>query len=134
MSSTEDIIGRADVNDLDAILAVTNTDVDEVDPRREGQRRRHLHVGLRRRAPARRSSKLYEKAKTSQWNGETDLAWDIEVDQEAVVVANAAPERRDGFGATSTVTGTPFEKWGEKEWLELGIESPELDAQPVHAR
>jgi hypothetical protein len=29
MSSTEDIIGRTDVNDLEAILAITNTDVNE---------------------------------------------------------------------------------------------------------
>ena len=25
-------------------------------------------------------NKLYEKAKTSQWNGETDLPWDTDVD------------------------------------------------------
>jgi hypothetical protein len=27
--------------------------------------------------------KLYEKAKVSQWNGETDLPWDTEVDHRA---------------------------------------------------
>ena len=30
MSTTEDIIGRTDINDLEAILAITNTDVDAV--------------------------------------------------------------------------------------------------------
>ena len=30
MSTNEDLIGRADVNDLEAILGITNTDVDEV--------------------------------------------------------------------------------------------------------
>ena len=30
MSSNEQIIGRDDVNDLEAILAISNTDVDEV--------------------------------------------------------------------------------------------------------
>jgi len=30
MSSTEELIGRADVNDVEAILAIANTDVDEV--------------------------------------------------------------------------------------------------------
>jgi P-aminobenzoate N-oxygenase AurF len=64
--------------------------------------------------------KLYEKAKTSQWNGETDLDWSIEVDQEAVVVANMAANQR---GAGLDVAGTVFEKWGDKEWTELGIES-----------
>ena len=29
MSTNEELIGRADVNDLEAILAITNTDVDE---------------------------------------------------------------------------------------------------------
>ena len=37
------------------------------------------------------------------------------------MIANAAP--RTAASATSTSTGTPFEKWGEKEWIELGIES-----------
>ena len=45
--STRDIIGRDDINDLDAILAVTNTDVDEVAARGPRRRRRDLHVGLR---------------------------------------------------------------------------------------
>ena len=44
-------------------------------------------------------NKLYEKAKTSQWNGETDLPWETEVDQEAVVIANAA---QNGGPTTST--------------------------------
>ena len=40
--STEisDMIGREDVNDVEAILAITNTDVDVDRPRGEGQRRR----------------------------------------------------------------------------------------------
>ena len=65
--------------------------------------------------------KLYEKAKTSQWNGETDLPWETDVDQEQVVLANAAA----GMGLDDGIdlTGTPFAKWGDKEWLELGIQS-----------
>ena len=42
----ERLIGRDDVNDLDAILAITNTDVDEVEHRVRGRLRRDLHVGL----------------------------------------------------------------------------------------
>ncbi len=41
-------------------------------------------------------NKLYEKAKTSQWNGETDLPWDTDVDIEKVV-ANAP--MRPGHGS-----------------------------------
>jgi hypothetical protein len=65
--------------------------------------------------------KLYEKAKTSQWNASTDLDWSIDVDQEAVVLANAG---QDGgfFSDAIDLSGTPFAKWTEKEWIQLGIE------------
>src|SRR5690242_17622564 len=68
--------------------------------------------------------KLYEKAKTSQWNAVTDLDWSIEVDQEKVVLANAeANPALNGLGTDFDVTGTSFAKWGDKEWIQLGIES-----------
>jgi hypothetical protein len=120
MSTTnQDLIGRDDVNDLEAILSITNKDVDAV-----------VHnVGAnldavftwdyeRSRAPL---VKLYEKAKTSQWNASTDLDWSIDVDQEAVVLANAG---QDGgfFSDTVDLSGTPFAKWTDKEWIQLGIE------------
>ena len=75
------------------------------DPRgHEHRRRRGGARGRRRRATrssrgttsaaARRCSKLYEKAKTSQWNA-NDLPWDTDVDQEKVVEREpGAPERR----------------------------------------
>ena len=34
-------------------------------------------------------TKLYEKAKHSQWDGETDLDWSIDVDQEALAGQSA---------------------------------------------
>ncbi|MBV9935283.1 MAG: ferritin-like domain-containing protein, partial [Actinobacteria bacterium] len=70
-------------------------------------------------------NRLYEKAKTSMWNGETDLPWDTEVDQEKVVMANAM-NAAGGLGADAAgmdVAGTPFAKWGDKEWIQLGVES-----------
>ena len=39
-------------------------------------------------------ARLYEKAKTSQWNGETDLPWETPVDQEQLVVDRRAERRR----------------------------------------
>ena len=116
-STNEQMIGRADVDDVNAILAVTNTDVDEVAHavRAEAdaiftwdyeQSRKALH-------------KLYEKAKTSQWNA-NDLPWETEVDQEAVAVANRA---LNGFTDEMDLRGTPFEKWGDKEWIEFGVQS-----------
>ena len=58
------------------------------DPHGAGQRRRHLHVGLRE-GRARPSTVSTRRRRPPQWNGETDLPWDTEVDQEAVVMANA---------------------------------------------
>jgi P-aminobenzoate N-oxygenase AurF len=119
MSSTEDLIGRSDVNDIEAILSVSNTDLDEVihtvADNADAIFTWDYEKGAR---PA--LNKLYEKAKTAQWNGETDLPWDIEVDQAAVVAANAAanPSAMD-----LDLTGTSFEKWDEEQWLQLGIES-----------
>ena len=75
------------------------------------------------KAHVRRCDKLYEKAKTAQWNGETDLPWETEVDQEAVVIANAAAAQGVHRHDLDHYIGSPVEKWGDKEWLEFGIES-----------
>jgi hypothetical protein len=118
MSSNEQLIGRADINDLEAILAVSNTDVNAsiraVKDNAEAIFTWDYEKGKR---PA--LNKLYEKAKTSMWNGETDLPWDTEVDQAQVARDNAAMtmdlDKMD-------LKGSPFEKWGEKEWTNLGME------------
>ena len=121
MSTNEEIIGRADINDLEAILAVTNTDRDEVIHAVKDNADAIFTWDYEKGArPA--LNKLYEKAKTSQWNGETDLPWDIEVDQEAVVQNNATANST-GLDDNLDLTGTPFAKWGDKEWIQLGIES-----------
>jgi len=120
MSTNQEMIGRDEVNDLAAILAVTNTDVDAtihtVDANLDAV---FTWDYERSRAPL---GKLYEKAKTSQWNVTTDLDWSIDVDQEQVVLANAG---QDGsfFSQDIDLSGTPFAKWTEKEWIQLGIES-----------
>jgi hypothetical protein len=119
MTTTEDLIGRTDVNDLEAILAVTNTDVDEVVRAVKDNADAIFTWDYERSRP--KLGRLYEKAKTSMWNGETDLPWETPVDQEAVVLANAA--QFGGPGAGFDVTGTPFEKWSDKEWIEVGVQS-----------
>ncbi|HEY4376085.1 MAG TPA: ferritin-like domain-containing protein, partial [Acidimicrobiales bacterium] len=119
MSTNEDLIGRSEINDLEAILSVSNTDVDAalrtVKDNADAIFTWDYEKGAR---PA--LNKLYEKAKHSQWNGETDLPWEIEVDQEAVAIANAAAQ--GGFDDGMDTTGTPFAKWDEKQWVQLGIE------------
>jgi hypothetical protein len=122
-SQNQDIIGRTDINDLEAILSVSNTDADatirtvkdNADAIFTWDYDKGSRPGL---------TKLYEKAKGAQWNGETDLPWELEVDQEAVAIANQA-QFNGGNGAMPEfdVAGTPFEKWTEKEWLQVAVES-----------
>ncbi len=65
--------------------------------------------------------KLYEKAKTSQWNASTDLDWSIDVDPEKV-----SSELGGGgtmrFQALQQAEGSPVKHFGEKEWRQVGIE------------
>ena len=115
-----ELIGRAKVNDLAAILAVTNTDRDEVIHAVEDQADAIFTWDYEKgQRPA--LNKLYEKAKTSQWNGETDLPWDTEVNQEEVVINNALAQ--GPMGQDIDVSGTVLERWTEVEWLKFGVES-----------
>jgi hypothetical protein len=116
--SNEDLIGRTDLDDVEAILAISNSDVDEAAHSVASDSSALFTWDYERsRAPL---AKLYEKAKTSQWNA-NDLPWDTDVDQEKVVEANQAANAylREGVD----VKGTPFENWGDKEWLAFGVQS-----------
>ena len=118
MSTTEDLIGRADLNDLEAILSVSAPDREEsiraVRDNADAIFTWDYEKGAR---PA--LNKLYEKAKVSMWNGETDLPWDTVVDQEEVARNNQA--LAGGF-ENLDLSHTPFAKWGDKEWTNLGME------------
>src|SRR6478609_666815 len=121
MSSTEELIGRADVNDVEAILAITNSDVDEVTHAVADNADALFTWDYTLARPALR--KLYEKAKTGQWNATTDLPWETEVDQEAIVVANNDQAIARGLSMDNDFfIGSPVEKWGEKEWLDFGMQ------------
>ncbi|MEZ5167358.1 MAG: ferritin-like domain-containing protein [Acidimicrobiales bacterium] len=123
MRSNEEIVGRADLDDAEAILAITTLDetdaVHAVEDAAEAIFTWNYEKGER---PA--LNKLYEKAKVSQWNGQTDLPWDTVVDiEKSVRDQNAAMNP----GATDLVppfdvSGTPLAEWGDKEYLALGIE------------
>jgi hypothetical protein len=115
------MIGRQGVDDLEAILAMCNTDVDEaihaVTDNADAIFTWDYEKGAR---PA--LNKLYEKAKHSQWNGETDLPWDTEVDVEQLAVEMGGNPQVQRFRDSAKTPGSPFEKFGEKEWTELVIE------------
>ena len=116
--STQAMIGRHDVDDVDSILAITNTDVDEVVHAVQSNSEAIFTWDYERsRVPL---SKLYEKAKTSQWNA-TDLPWDTPVNQ--VEVAQANRQQNQAIFQGYDLTGTPVERWGEDEWTRHSIES-----------
>ncbi len=71
-----------------------------------------------------RLDRLYEKAKASQWNAQTDLPWDTLVDQEKNVIDGGAASA--GFlnaAGMLDLSGTVIKSWGEKEWIRFGIEA-----------
>ena len=121
--SDAEILDREDVDDLDAILAVTNTERDEVihtvTDHADAIFTWDYEKGAR---PA--LNKLYEKAKHSMWNGETDLDWSIEVDQERLAAQSPMTMTNElieqlGFD----LSGTSLASWTDAEWLQLSIET-----------
>ena len=117
-NSNEAIIGRDDINNIEAILSITNHDVDEVEHIVKDNADAIFTWDYSLARPQLR--KLYEKAKVGQWNGTTDLPWDTDVDLEQVVSADQAAIQS---GLTPDhYEGTVVAKWGEKEWLEFGID------------
>src|SRR5688572_20313047 len=120
LNDNHTIIGREDINDLEAILAITNTDVDAVISTVQDNAPAIFTWDYEKGARP-KLNRLYEKAKNSMWNGETDLPWDTEVDQEQVVMASA--QGNIGPGSGMDLSGTPMEKWNEKDWLKFGIEN-----------
>src|SRR3954454_8209824 len=118
MSTNEEILGRADVNDLEAILAITAKDKDEVihavKDNADAIFTWDYEKGSR---PA--LNKLYEKAKNAQWNGETDLPWDTAVDP-FELARNSVTNAPVGPGLD--LKGTCFEKWTDEDWMKLNVE------------
>jgi len=117
-NDNETILGRGEINDIDAILAVPVHDPNEIEHIVKNNADSIFTWDYSLARPALR--KLYEKAKTGQWNGTTDLPWDTDVDVEKVV---AADQEILGTGIDANLyIGTAVEKWGDKEWLQFGIE------------
>ena len=108
------------VNDVDAIAAQYEArDIDEISRAVDLNQEALYTWDYERSRPA--LSRLYEKAKTSQWNGATDLDWSIEVDQERVAtdLMNSSVAR---FRQLQEVPDSPFQKWGDAEWMQVAVE------------
>jgi len=117
-NDNETILGRGEINDIDAILAIPNTDPNEVEHVVKNNADSIFTWDYSLTRPQLR--KLYEKAKVGQWNATTDLPWDTEVDIEKVVKDD---QEILGTGLDANVyVDTPVAKWGDREWLDFGIE------------
>ncbi len=119
MSLTDKDPALAEVDD---ILAIATEDTDEaihaVEDNADAIFTWDYEKGARPRL-----TKLYEKAKHSQWNGETDLDWSIEVDQEKIAREQGAMDQ-DIFGMMGIdLDGTPMAKWNDADWLRFQVES-----------
>ncbi len=108
------------LDDLEALLAVANRDTESPEHTVDSEYRAVFTWNYDKGARP-RLDRLYEKAKTAQWNAQTDLPWGTDVDPEAVVMANR--ELMGANGLDVDVTGTPFESWTDAQWIQLGMES-----------
>ena len=112
------IIGRDDINDVEAILSTPMVDPNEVLHAVKNDADTIFTWDYSLARPQLR--KLYEKAKVGQWNATTDIPWETDVDIEKSI---AADQEILGNGIDPAwYAGTKLEKWGDKEWLEFGIQ------------
>ena len=65
--------------------------------------------------------KLYEKAKTSQWNATTDLPWETPVDPERLAADLMQTTAR--FAVLRNDPDAPTAHWGDREWQQFAIET-----------
>jgi hypothetical protein len=117
-NESQDILGRSDLNDIEAILSITNEDADAIQHIVKDNADAIFTWDYSLSRPALR--KLYEKAKVGQWNGSTDLDWSIDVDEEKQVAMDLA-----AFASGLTpahYASTALSNWGDKEWTEFAIE------------
>ena len=119
--SNADMLGREELDDLEAILAVTNSDPDEVEHAVKDNADAIFTWDYSLQRPHLR--KLYEKAKTGQWNGTTDLDWSTDVDLEKQIAGDQAQVAVAAGIDPNLYDGTVIGHWGDKEWLDYGIEN-----------
>ncbi len=120
-TSDNEILGRVDVDDIDSIMdiAAFNDDVDTIEHSVKDNAEA-IFTWNYDKGERPRLDRLYEKAKTSQWNATTDLDWSIEVDP--TIALNIQAELILDPDVVEDPT-SPLFNWAEKEWEEFGVES-----------
>src|SRR6202022_3034804 len=102
------------------ILELTNTDADEMVHRVHAEYDT-IFTWDYEKGSRPKLSRLYEKAKTSMWNAETDLPWDTPVDQERILMARM--DAVGGFDRGVDLSRTAFARWTDAAWVRFGAES-----------
>ncbi len=116
----EDILGRSDVNDIDTIIEISraNSDVTSVIHAVQDNSDALFTWDYAKGARP-QLERLYEKAKTSQWNAQTDLDWSIEVDPYEAFNIFTESGSDSEFGGNPDL---PTANWGKEEWREFSLE------------
>lgn len=122
MRSNAEIIGRDRIDDVDAILSVMSPAGEEMHPVPSGGRTLFTWDYGQDLEPLVR---LYEKAKSSQWNATTDLDWTIDVDQEKVAESNMAinPQNQYFQQVAAEDRSFPLHGWTHDQFKQVAIES-----------
>jgi hypothetical protein len=112
---------KGDVNDVESIMALTNRDM-QAELSLVESHFDSLFTWDYAKGKRPQLTKLYEKAKGSQWDGEKDLDWSIDVDIEKVVTELQVAAPGDGWIRQRAEEEGLFKGWTDREWLQLGIE------------
>ena len=116
MSTTEEIIGRSEIDDFETILSVVGVEeangVHVVHSDYDSMFTWDYEKGARPKL-----NKLYEKAKGAQWNGETDLPWE----QQHTRITVKALEW-DGAGRDSSFLLRGSDLAAAERWLAEGVD------------
>jgi len=112
-----------DPNDIDAILATTNTERDATIATVKNNADTIFTWDYEKGARP-RLAKLYEKSKHSMWDGETDLDWSTNVDLEQVVadMAIVGEVQFAPIFRAAEEPGSPIKNWGDKEFNQFNLE------------
>jgi len=120
VETARQFLGRDDVDSVEAILADDSIDFGDVVHPTPARGDAIFTWDYERSRPG--LAKLYEKAKTSQWNGSTDLDWSTPVDPERVAL-EMAPAAAMFQQRMAELPGSPVARWGPKEWTEFQVEA-----------
>jgi hypothetical protein len=110
------------MTDIESIIAAATPNDGSVDHRVAADIDSTFTWDYGRSRPA--LSRLYEKAKSSQWNAATDLDWSTPVDAEAVAREMQGGDYRTGLlRRLLDEPGSPVASWGEAELRGYALEN-----------